>query len=243
MKTKLSVLILALLGGLFTSACSRSGDADCCEVDTPAAKNASAERHPLAGVVVEVFAERGEVRVKHDNIPDFMVAMTMNFKISPAVLAQLKANDRIAAEVFSRDGLWLDHVRRIEANGGEVPLLSSAIAVTERAESEAKPPVVAEKPAAKAAGQLITAEEAGVSAEWLAKAVADYPLDFCMVSDDNLEKNDMGPPQNHIYRQDGQPDQLVRLCCNHCVRDFKKSPAKHMKIISDAAKAKTTPTK
>jgi hypothetical protein len=141
MKTKRSVLILALLGGLFTSACSRSGDADCCETDSPAAKRPAAE-----------------------------------------------------------------------------------------------------KPAAKA-GQLITAAEAGVSAEWLAKAVADYPLDYCMVSDDNLEKNDMGPPQNHIYRQDGQPDQLVRLCCNHCVRDFKKSPAKHMKIISDAAKAKTASTK
>jgi hypothetical protein len=101
---------------------------------------------------------------------------------------------------------------------------------------------VAEKPAVKEA-VFLKAEEAGVSAEWLAKAVADYPLDYCMVSDDNLEKNDMGPPQNYIYRQEGQADQLVRLCCNHCVRDFKKSPAKHLKIIQEAAKAKSAPAK
>lgn len=95
------------------------------------------------------------------------------------------------------------------------------------------------------AGSLLKADAAGVSAEWLAKARAEYPLTTCMVSEDKLEEGDMGPPQDMVYRQAGQPDRLVRLCCNHCVRDFKKDPAKYLKMIDDAAaaKAKAAPAK
>ena len=88
------------------------------------------------------------------------------------------------------------------------------------------------------AGSLIKADAAGVSAEWLAKAKTEYPLNTCMVSEDKLEEGDMGPPQDMVYRREGQPDRLVRLCCNHCVRDFNKDPAKYLKMIDDAAAAK-----
>jgi hypothetical protein len=87
-------------------------------------------------------------------------------------------------------------------------------------------------------GSFVKADEAKVSAEWLAKATAEYPLDTCPVSGDKLEGGDMGPPVDYVYRQDGQPDRLVRLCCNHCVRDFKKDPAKYLHMIDDAAAAK-----
>jgi hypothetical protein len=90
----------------------------------------------------------------------------------------------------------------------------------------------------KANGSFIKADEAKVSADWLAKAKAAYPLDACMVSGDKLEGGDMGPPQDYVYRQEGRPDRLVRLCCNHCVRDFKKDPAKYLRMIDDAAAAK-----
>jgi hypothetical protein len=88
------------------------------------------------------------------------------------------------------------------------------------------------------AGSFIKADAAGVSAEWLVQAQAAYPLTTCMVSEDKLEDGDMGPPQDYVYRQEGKPDRLVRLCCNHCVRDFKKDPAKYLKAIDDAAAAK-----
>lgn len=87
-------------------------------------------------------------------------------------------------------------------------------------------------------GSFIKADEAKVSAEWLAKAKAEYSLDACPVSGDKLEGGDMGSPVDYVYRRDGQPDRLVRLCCNHCVRDFKKDPAKFLKTIDDAAAAK-----
>jgi hypothetical protein len=71
-----------------------------------------------------------------------------------------------------------------------------------------------------------------------AAAVAAYPLTKCVVSGDKLEDGDMGPPINHVYKQDGKPDRLVRLCCKGCVKDFNKNPEKYLKIIDDAAAAK-----
>ncbi|MFZ5494296.1 MAG: hypothetical protein ACOZE5_03035 [Verrucomicrobiota bacterium] len=94
------------------------------------------------------------------------------------------------------------------------------------------------KTGADADGSLIKIEKAGVSAEWLAQAKAGYPSDSCPVSADKLEGGDMGPPQDYVYREEGKPDRLVRLCCNHCVRDFKKEPAKFLKMLDDAAAAK-----
>ena len=101
------------------------------------------------------------------------------------------------------------------------------------------------KTKAVSGGVLIKADTPAVSAEWLAKAKADYPLDSCPVSADKLDGGDMGPPLDFVYRQDGKPDRLVRLCCNHCVKDVKKDPAKILKIIDDAAaaKAKAAPVK
>ena len=38
-------------------------------------------------------------------------------------------------------------------------------------------------------------------------------------------------------RPAGQPDRLVRFCCNDCLDDFQKTPAKFLAMI-DTAKAK-----
>jgi len=67
---------------------------------------------------------------------------------------------------------------------------------------------------------------------------AAYPLDTCVVSGDKLEGGDMGAPVDYIYKQEGKPDRLVRFCCKNCIKDFKKDPAKYLKMIDDAAAAK-----
>ncbi len=79
-------------------------------------------------------------------------------------------------------------------------------------------------------------------AAWLAKARAAYPLNSCAVSGDKFDGGDMGKPQDYVYRQDGKPDRFVRFCCKDCVRDFKKEPAKYLKMIDDAAAAKASGT-
>ena len=72
----------------------------------------------------------------------------------------------------------------------------------------------------------------------LAKAKAAYPLTTCVVSGESLAGGDMGPPVDYVYKQDGQPDRLVRFCCKMCIGKFKKAPAKYLKQIDDAAAAK-----
>ena len=70
---------------------------------------------------------------------------------------------------------------------------------------------------------------------------AEYPLTTCVVSEDKLEDADMGPPIDYIHQEAGRPDRVVRLCCKACVRDFKKDPARYLKLIDDAA-AMPSPT-
>ena len=79
---------------------------------------------------------------------------------------------------------------------------------------------------------------AGDNSKKAANAVADYPLTTCVVSGDKLG-GDMGAPYDYIYKEDGKPDRLVRFCCKNCVKDFQKDPAKYLKMIDDAAAAKT----
>jgi len=65
---------------------------------------------------------------------------------------------------------------------------------------------------------------------------ADYPLATCVVSGEEL--GSMGDPFDYIHRAPGQPDRLVRLCCESCLKKFKKDPAKYLAQIDAARKAK-----
>jgi len=72
------------------------------------------------------------------------------------------------------------------------------------------------------------------NAAWFAKAKAEYPLKTCVVSDEEIG-GDMGEGIDYIHKQDGQPNRLVRFCCKDCINDFKKKPAKYLKLIDEAA--------
>ena len=71
-------------------------------------------------------------------------------------------------------------------------------------------------------------------AAWLTKAKAEYPLKTCVVSEEELGGG-MGDAVDFVYKQEGQPDRLVRFCCNMCLPKFKKDPAKYLKVIDEAA--------
>jgi hypothetical protein len=70
------------------------------------------------------------------------------------------------------------------------------------------------------------------SDEWLATARAEYPLTICVVSDEALEEGDT---MDHVHKQEGKPDRLVRFCCPPCLDDFNAEPAKFLKMIDEAA--------
>jgi hypothetical protein len=87
-----------------------------------------------------------------------------------------------------------------------------------------------------AGGKLVPVTKS-TDAAWLAQAHASYPLDTCTVSGDKLDSGPMGKPKDYVYSEPGKPDRLIRFCCGDCVSDFKKDPAKYLKIL-DAAPAK-----
>ena len=69
------------------------------------AKPAPASRqYPLTGEIVAIKADRTEVTVRHDEIKDFMKAMTMPFPIKDAAqLAGLAPGDTIATTLVMTD--------------------------------------------------------------------------------------------------------------------------------------------
>jgi len=81
-----------------------------------------------------------------------------------------------------------------------------------------------------------SASEPAAKTTATANTATAYPLDTCVVSGEKL--GEMGAPVDYIYKEDGQPDRLVRLCCKMCIAKFKKDPAKFLKQIDEAANKK-----
>jgi hypothetical protein len=65
-----------------------------------------------------------------------------------------------------------------------------------------------------------------------AKAKA-YPLDTCIVSDEKLGA-DPGM-KTFVFTHEGQE---IKLCCKSCQKTFNKAPAKYLKKLAAAEKAK-----
>ena len=43
----------------------------------------SEKSYPVIGVITKIYSDRHELTIHHDEIPNFMMAMTMNFKLKP----------------------------------------------------------------------------------------------------------------------------------------------------------------
>ena len=82
---------------------------------------------------------------------------------------------------------------------------------------------------------LITLPLVGFTADGTkAEKPKPYTLKKCMVSGDDLdETGDMKP---YVFTHQGRE---IKLCCESCLKDFKKDSAKYIKKIEEAeAKAK-----
>jgi len=91
------------------------GKAVCCcneEKSTDAAKPDEAKRFPLKGVVVDILAGQSALLVKHEEIPGYMMAMTMMFKVDAATLKAATKGQAITGTLVERkDGFWLEDVK------------------------------------------------------------------------------------------------------------------------------------
>ncbi len=71
---------------------------------SPAGPKSSLE-YPIRGVVEKVEAASGGVLLKHEAIPEFMPAMTMEYPLeNPSELSELHAGDRITATLLADPG-------------------------------------------------------------------------------------------------------------------------------------------
>ena len=71
----------------------------------------------VKGVVQELLPERKKVKIAHENIPNYMSAMTMTFDVKDArELAGLQPGDEVSFRmiVTEKDG-WIDQVKRLRA--------------------------------------------------------------------------------------------------------------------------------
>ena len=82
------------------------------EKEEPARSRASAREYALTGEVIRLQPDTGVAAIKHNEIPGWMEAMTMEFPLeSHDDLRRLKPGDRIRARVFVQDlDYWLGDV-------------------------------------------------------------------------------------------------------------------------------------
>lgn len=75
----------------------------------------------------------------------------------------------------------------------------------------------------------------GLAADKKSEKLKPYPLKTCVVSGAKL--GEMGAP--FVYEYEGRE---IKFCCKGCLKDFKKDPAKYIKMIDETA-AKTKKAK
>jgi protein SCO1/2 len=71
----------------------------------------------VKGLVQEVMPERNRVKIAHEEIPDYMSAMTMTFDVKdPRELAGLQPGDEVSFRmiVTEKDG-WIDQIKKLRA--------------------------------------------------------------------------------------------------------------------------------
>ena len=73
----------------------------CGRQSAKAPANPNEKRYPLTGEILAVKPEEKILRVKHDEIPGFMPAMTMDFAATEGDLAIAKPGKRIRAELVT----------------------------------------------------------------------------------------------------------------------------------------------
>ena len=79
------------------------------------------KRYPLRGQVTDKNVATNQITVDHEDIPGFMPAMTMPYKVEdPAAIEEVEPGDKIAAEVVvAKNGTdyWLEDVRITDESG------------------------------------------------------------------------------------------------------------------------------
>jgi protein SCO1/2 len=91
---------------------------------------AAQSRYPVSGLVLSLDQPHQSVLVSHENIPGYMDAMTMAFRVRTAKdLASLHAGDAVAFTlVVDKNSSWVENLRVVEFDSAERdPVLASRL--------------------------------------------------------------------------------------------------------------------
>jgi protein SCO1/2 len=88
----------------------------------PAEANTNLQIFQVKGVIKELFPERKKVKIAHEEIPNYMEAMTMMLDVKEArELSGLQAGDSVAFRMLvTEDDGWIDQLKKID--GPRTPL-------------------------------------------------------------------------------------------------------------------------
>src|SRR5262245_21059269 len=106
-----SFILVAIL--ILATSCEKPKSA------SPPAETASQQTFQVHGVVLEVKPSEKTVRIRHQEIPGYMPAMTMPFEVKNTnELAGLQPGDSVAFRmiVTEKDG-WIDQIQKVSSGG------------------------------------------------------------------------------------------------------------------------------
>jgi Cu/Ag efflux protein CusF len=95
--------------------CCKGKAVCCCHTEDAASTSPAAaapaapeiKRYALRGVVVALDADKSALRVKHEEIPGFMRAMTMQFKVDAPTLAAAKVGAALTGQMSRQGKDWV----------------------------------------------------------------------------------------------------------------------------------------
>jgi protein SCO1/2 len=93
------------------------------QAPTPTATKTNLQIYQVKGIVKEVIAEKKKVKVAHEEIPNYMEAMTMLFDVRDAgELKGLQAGDSVSFRMLvTDDDGWIDQVKKLDSPRTPLP--------------------------------------------------------------------------------------------------------------------------
>ena len=110
--TFIAVGLLSLAMGVFVFAsCSQKPSSSSF---VPA--NTNVQTFQVKGVITKLFSDNKSVEIRHEEVTNYMPAMTMPFEVkNPRELSGLKANDSVTFRLSVTDtDSWIDHIKKVE---------------------------------------------------------------------------------------------------------------------------------
>jgi len=125
MLRRVTKLCFALAITLALSSCGKNPATQTATTSSQTAANSSPRTFDVRGVVIEVSPADKSVRIRHEEIPDYMPAMTMPFDVRDTnELAGLASGDSVAFKMFvtETDG-WIGQIKKLPATNDPSAIL------------------------------------------------------------------------------------------------------------------------